>query len=102
MRRLELNTVVSRGFRVAVAIHLTCLYVLIFGLKSTLFGGSHYFAAAILTLLMGIIVVLFVADLLTADWQSRKLPSLVDGILGVAWIAIVGFLISNSLRVGIW
>jgi hypothetical protein len=102
MAMLGTNRFVSGSFRVAVAAHFVCLYVLTFGMRRTLLGPVHYFAAAMLNLLMAIIVVLFTADMLTTKAESRRSPRIVDGALGLVWITIVGLLLSNNLRTGIW
>jgi hypothetical protein len=82
------------GFRIGVALHLVILYVLTFGMSSTLFGLWHYIVAVALTLLMGVIVVFFVADM--AMPNASRLSKAVDAVIGIGWSALVGFLVSNS------
>ena len=96
------NTSASYGFRVLVIVHLVCLYVLTFGMKNTLYGHSHNVLAIALTVLMTGIVALFVTDMLTRKETSRKFAKLVDGALGGAWLALMGFLLLQNLRSGIW
>ena len=102
MEQRNLNTVVSRAFRTAVAVHFACLFVLFFVMRWTLVGAPHYVVAVILTVLMGVIAVLFVADMVTRGDESRGRAKLLDGIVGCIWFAVVGFLLMNSLRAGMW
>ncbi len=97
----NVNTWVSNSFRILVSIHLACLYVLFFGLKNTLFGFWHTVVVVGLTLLMISIVASFVWDVTTWKDTSRKSAKLIDGLICAGWIALVGFLILNSVRVGL-
>jgi hypothetical protein len=90
----------SIGFRTAVVLHFGILYVLTFGMKSTLLGFWHYIAAVGLSLLMAAIVALFVADM--ASPNSPRLSRAIDAIIGIGWSAVVGFLISNSWHTTGW
>lgn len=92
----------STTFRIAVAAHLACLYILTFEVKNTLFGFWHNVVAAILTTLMGLIVVLFTVDMATREDRSRKLSKLIDGIIGAVWLAVMVPLVLNSYRAGVW
>jgi phosphate/sulfate permease len=87
------------GVSNAVALHFVMLYGLTFGMTSTLFGLQHYPAAVALTLLMGAIAVLFVAD--TATPTSSKLSRAIGAIIGIGWSALIGLLVSNSWRAGV-
>jgi hypothetical protein len=98
----NLNTVVSKGFRMAVGTHLACLCVLFFGMKNTLLGLWHSVAAVILTALVGSIVVLFVIDMVTREDESRRLSKLIDGVIAIGWLAVVVPLFLNSWHSGIW
>ena|ERR1039458_2599607 len=96
------NTVVSYAFRALVVVHLFCLYVLIFGMRTTLFGFEHFFVAVALTVLMTAIVALLVVDMMTRKEPARKLSKVIDGALGSGWLALMAFLFLQNLRSGIW
>jgi len=98
----NLNTAISYGFRTAVAVHFACLFVLIFVMRRTLVGVPHYVVAVVLTILMAVIAVLFVAAMATRKDERRGHSKLVDGVVGCVWFAVVGFLFVNSFRAGIW
>ena len=100
MRNLSVR--VSNAFRILVAIHLICLYVLFFAMRNTLFGFWHDMVAIGLTLLMIAIVALFIWDMTISRDAARKSTRLVDGLLGGGWLCLVGSLILNSMRSGIW
>ena len=100
MKNVSLH--VSMMFRILVALHLLSLYVLTFVMKTTVFGFWHVVVAAGLTFLMFSIVTLFVWDMATPQEMSSKSTKLIDGLLGAGWLCIVGFLVMNSLRSGIW
>ncbi len=100
MDRVGTNTVVSYAFRSAIGAHFASLYVLIFGLKNTLFSAQHYAVAVALTILMAIIGVLFVVDMATRTDAGRGRSKLIDGVLGLIWLAVVVFLSVNSIRAG--
>lgn len=102
MENRNLNTVISYGFRSAVGVHFVWLGVLTFGLRKTLVGFQHHAVAVVLTLLMAIIVILFVADIVTREDGSRAYSKLVDVAVGCVWFAVVGFLVMNSVRAGMW
>jgi hypothetical protein len=102
MENRNLNTVISYGFRTAVALHFVSLSVLTFGTRKAFVGFQHHVVAVVLTLLMAIIVVLFVADMVTRKDESRAYSKLVDVTVGSVWFAIAGFLVVNSVRAGMW
>jgi ABC-type Na+ efflux pump permease subunit len=102
METRNTNTVISYGFRTAVGVHFVCLCVLTFGMSKTLIGFSHHAVALVLTTLMAIIGVLFVGDMATRKDERREHSKLVDVVVGCVWLAIVGFLVMNSLRAGMW
>ena len=102
MENRNLNTVISYGFRSAVGVHFVWLGVLTFGMRKTLVGFQHHVVAVVLTLLMAIIVMLFVAAMVTRKDDSRTYSKLVDVAVGCVWFAIVGFLVMNSVRAGMW
>jgi uncharacterized SAM-binding protein YcdF (DUF218 family) len=102
VKRRDLNAIMSYLFRAAVGVHLGCPYVLIFVLPYTFIGLQHLVVAIVLTILMVAIAVLFVADMVTRKREGRVYSKLVDAGIGSAWIAVVGFLLLNNLRSGIW
>lgn len=66
----------------------------------TLFGFRHYVIAVVLTLVMALVVVLFVADMATVG--TARLAKAIDAIIGIGWAALVGFLVSNSWHAAVW
>ncbi len=100
--RHKLNTIISYAVRTAVGVHFACLYVLTFGLTYTLAGLNHYVAAVALTILMAAIVVLFVVDIMTRRDEKRSHSKLIDTVIGSAWVVVVGFLLLNNVRSGLW
>ncbi len=69
-------------------------------MSKTLIGFRHHVVAVVLTTLMAIIGVLFVADMATRKDERREHSKLVDVGVCCVWLAIVGFLVMNSLRLG--
>jgi uncharacterized membrane protein len=100
MTKSKTNTIVSYAFRSAVAAHFASLFVLFFVLKNTLGGAQHYTVAVVLTILMAMIAVLFVADMAMRTDAGRGHAKLVDGVIGLVWLAVVVVLSVNSIRAG--
>ena len=101
MVKIDTNTVVSYAFRSAVGAHFTSLFGLIFVSKTTLVGEQYRIVAVVLSILMAMIALLFVADMATRIEAERKHAKLIDGVLGLIWLAVVVFLSVNSIRAGL-
>ena len=93
---------VSGLFRLVVVVHLASLYLLTFGIRSTLVGLWHVVVAIGLTVLMLGVFILFVRDMAAPRDLVDKTTKLVDALVGIAWLFLMAFLIHNSLRTGIW
>ncbi len=96
----NLNTAISYAFRTAVAVHFACLFVLFFVLRWSLVAVR--IVPAVLSILMAVVGVLFVADMATRKDEGRGQSKLVDAIIGCVWFVVVAFLLMNSCRTGIW
>jgi len=71
-------------------------------LKDAFYGFSHFALAVALTALMVLMVVMFVIDIKTKYEKNRKRSKVTDGFIGVGWAVIVGVLVMNSWRSGLW
>ncbi len=100
--RGRVNTISSYGFRAAVAIHLLSLVVLYFVVPITFLGTPHFFIGIWLTVLMAAILLLFIADMSTSVYEKRGRAKLVDVVIGVVWLCVVGPLLANNIRTGLW
>ena len=63
-------------------------------------GFRHHVVAVALTILMGVIAVLFMADMVTEKAEGREQAKVIDVILACTWFALVGYLVITSLRAG--